>query len=136
MPLVSSERLTQYWEPVSGGPSAQADLSTLVFSSPQTTIPLSSNWTSSVINADGFKFITVAATSTQAGSINVQLYVDAAGTIKQGNALTVALGASPLGVLNVNGTTTPFQSFTAQITNTSGTTAATITGYALLLTAQ
>jgi len=136
MPLVSPERSTQYWEPVASGPVAQADYSTAVYASPQGTVPTSTPWyTSSIINADGFKFITVAVTSTQAGAINVQLYVDAAGTIKQGAAATVPVIAATPVVLNVNGTTTPFQSFTVQITNTGGSPA-TITGYALLLTSS
>jgi len=136
MPLVSPERSSQYWEPVAGGPVAQADYSTAVYASPQGTIPLSSNFTSALIPADGFKFITVAATSTQIGAINVQLYIDAAGTILQGVAATVAMATPGTAyVLNVNASTTPFQSFTVQITNSSGSTAATITKYALLLTA-
>jgi len=139
MPLVSPERSSQYWEPVAGGPVAQADYSTAIYASPQGTIPLSSNFTSALIPADGFKFITVAATSTQAGAINIQTYVDAAGTIKQTPATvptaTAVLTAATPQVLNYNGSLFPFQSFTVQITNSSGTTAATVTGYELLLTA-
>lgn len=135
MPLVSPERSAQYWEPVAGGPVAQADLSSATYASPQGTVPTTTPWyTSSVINADGFKFITVAATSSQAGAINVQLYVDATGTIKQGAVQTVAVLAATPVVLNVNASTTPFQSFTVQITNTGGSPA-NITNYALLMTA-
>jgi len=136
MPLVSPERSAQYWEPVASGPVAQADLSLATYASPQGTVPTTTPWfITSAINADGFKFITVTATSSQAGAINVQLYVDAAGTIKQGAVQTVALVAATPNILNVNGALTPFQSFTVQITNTGGSPA-TITGYALLLTAQ
>jgi hypothetical protein len=134
MPQVSSELAATYWEPVATGPVAMADYSSVTVASPQGTIAASGNFTTAVIPSDGFKLITLAATSSQAGALNIQLYIDKAGTIKQGAVQTVALTAATPAILNVNGALTPFQSFTAQITNTGGS-AATVTNYALVMTA-
>ena len=138
MPLVSPERSSQYWEPVAGGPVAQADYSTAVYASPQGTISATGDFFSSVINADGFKLITVAATSNQSNAGNllgIQLYVDGAGTIPQGAQTNVTMTTAGTSyVNNVNGALTPFQSFKVNIHN-GAASPATITGYALLLTA-
>ncbi len=132
MPRVSTELTSQYWEPDCIGPVAQADLTTVAAA--PTTINASSNWTSAVLYADGHKAIAVSATLSQAGSINVQRYLDVAGTVTQGPALTLALTAGTAGTLNIlDGA--PFQSFTVQIAN-SGASVANLTKFGLLLNAS
>lgn len=74
-----------------------------------------SNVVSSPILSGGYRTLAVGATSTVAGNISVQRYLDAAGTIPQGPALTAALTANTAGVLNVTDGV-PFQSFTVQVT--------------------
>jgi len=137
MPLVSTELGTQYYEPVAQGPVAQADYSTIPVASPQGTIPAGGDFTSAVINGDGYKFVTVAATSSQTLNVlSVQLYVDSAGTIPQGAATTTTMtNAAQSYIVNANGSTTPFRSFKINIHNPAGSPA-TITGYALILNAS
>ena len=136
MPRVSTELNTQYWEPVSTGPCAQADLSTSsMLGTPPTvgTIAASGNYTSPVIPSDGFKAIAIGLQSSQAGAINIQRFLDTKGLVPIGSLATVALVAATQNSLVIDDTT-PFQSFTVQITN-SGGSAATITNFALVLNA-
>ena len=96
------------------------------------TIPLSSNITSNLILSDGMKTVAVGVKSTKTGAINVQRYLDDAGLVPQGAALTTALAANTAAVLNVTDGN-PFASFTVNITNTDGAAAATLTNLAILL---
>lgn len=129
-----SELNTQYWEPTATGPLFQVDLTaaTLV-PPPPATIAAAGNFTSNVINADGFRAIAAAVTSSQVGAISIQRYIDKAGTIAQGAAISTSLVASTPAVVNSNDGL-PFQSFTVKITNTGGATA-NISNFALLLNA-
>ena len=95
-------------------------------------IPLSSNINSNLIMSDGMQVVAVGVTSTKAGAINVQRYLDDAGTIKQGAVLTAALTANTAQVLNITDGN-PFASFTVQITNTDGSNAATLSNLGILL---
>ncbi len=70
--------------------------------------------TSPLLLSGGYPKLAVGATSSTTGSITVQRYLDAAGTITQGPALTVSLAAATANVLNVNDGA-PFQSFTVAI---------------------
>lgn len=140
MPLVGTEATGQYWEPVGSGPVAQCDLvasaPTLLGATLPTagTIAASGNWLSAVIVSDGFKALAVGAKSSQTGAINVQRYIDRAGTIPVGAVVTAALVANTAQWLTSNDGL-PFQSFTIQITNT-GASAATVTNFATLLNAN
>lgn len=98
------------------------------------TIAATGNWTSGLLPGDGYKAISVGATSTQTGAINVQRYIDQAGTVKQGAASTTALAGGSPAVLNITDGL-PYASFTISITNTGGS-AATISGFAALLAAS
>lgn len=64
---------------------------------------------------------------TNAGTLSLQRYVDAAGIVPQGTASTLALTAATLGVLNVNDGK-PALSEKVSIIN-GGTTAATISNF-------
>ena len=140
MPVVGTEVLGQYYEPCATGPVAQIELvstdPTLFGATLPTagTIAASGNWLSSPIYADGFKSISVGVKSTQAGAINIQRYVDRAGTIPVGAVATAALVANTAGYLSVVDDVA-YQSFTVQITNTGGS-AATVTNFGVLMAAK
>ena len=51
------------------------------------TVPHGGSITSNLIFSDGMQVAAVGVTSTKAGAINVQRYLDDAGTIKQGRRL-------------------------------------------------
>jgi hypothetical protein len=140
MPLVSTEASGQYWEPLANGPVAQCELVSqapglLGATLPTTgTIAAAGNWTSAVIISDGFKSVSVGAKSTQAGAINIQRYLDRAGTIPVGAVITAALTAATAQWATSNDGVA-FQSFTVQITNT-GASAATVTNFGVLMNAN
>lgn len=90
-------------------------------------IGLTAPGTSALIQSGGYPRIAVAATNSVAGSINVQRYIDAAGTIPQGAALTQALTGGVSGILNVSDGA-PFLSYTVAITG-----AGTVTGFGVLM---
>jgi hypothetical protein len=139
MPLVGTEATGQYWEPFANGPVAQVDMvandpAQLSAALPTVgTIAASGNWTSNVLISDGFKAIGAGCKSTQTGAINIQRYLDRAGTVPVGAVVTAALVANTSQWATVNDGV-PFQSFTVQITNTGGG-AATITLFDILLSA-
>ncbi len=83
--------------------------------------------TSPLIQSNGYPNISVTATNSVAGTLVVQRYFDAAGTIPQGAAISVSLSAGVAGVLNSNDGV-PFQSFTVQITG-----AGTLSNVAMLM---
>lgn len=134
MPQSSTELNTQYYEPVANGPVAQADISSWAgIGTVPTTIAASGNFTSNVIYADGYKVVACAALSSQVGAITIQRYVDKAGTLPQGAAISATITGGTAQVANANDGL-PFQSFKVAITNTSGSVA-NLTGFCLLLNA-
>lgn len=133
MSRVSTELNSQYWEPFAQGPVAQADLSQTIQPALPATIAAGGNYTSSVLASDGFKAIAAAVLSSQAGAISIQRFVDVAGTLPQGAAISATITGGTAQVVNSNDGL-PFQSFTIEITNTSGSVA-NITKFALLLNA-
>jgi hypothetical protein len=135
MPQVSSELNAQYYEPVATGPVAQCDISAWAGLNPPppASIAASGNWTSGIIVADGYKAIAVGVLSSQAGAISIQRYLDRAGNVPQGPAISATITAAAAQVCNANDGA-PFQSFKITITNT-GTVAATLSNFACLLNA-
>jgi hypothetical protein len=87
--------------------------------------------TSNLILADGMETGAVGVTSSQTGLITVQRYLDDAGTVKQGAALTQALAANTPATLEITDGN-PFASFTVDISNTGGSTA-NLTSLGILL---
>ena len=118
---------------VAVGPTVQALVPAAVHGL-GTSVPASGTIVSNPILTDGYKVAAVGVTSTQAGQIQVQRYLDEAQTVKQGPALTATLTANTAQVLNVTDGY-PFASFTVTITNSSGS-AATLSGLGILLQAQ
>jgi hypothetical protein len=132
MPLVSNELGSIYYEPVSTGPDALLDLAAFG-PFPPTTIPEGGSFTSGILPGDGFKTFAIALTSSQAGSISVQRFLDAAGTIPVAAVNTQALtaAASPPNVLTITDGL-PYLTFKVTITNTGGA-AATVTNFAFIM---
>jgi hypothetical protein len=134
MPQVSNELNAQYYEPVATGPVAQCDISTWSgLPPPPASLAASGTWTSGVIVADGYKAIAAGVLSSQAGAISIQRYLDRAGNVPQGPAISATITAATAQVCNANDGA-PFQSFVIKITNT-GTVAATLSNFACLLNA-
>lgn len=91
------------------------------------------NTLSPVISTNGYTRIACGVTSSQGGTLVIQRYVDDAGTVPQGPALSVTLAAGVANVLNViDGN--PFSSFTVEVTN-SGSASATLSNFGLLIEA-
>jgi hypothetical protein len=96
-----------------------------------TSVPASGSVLSTVIPTNGNKSFAFATTSSQAGTISIQRYLDFAGTIPQGAPLTAALTAATAAVVNATDGV-PFQAMQVTVTN-SGTAAATLTNTGLLI---
>lgn len=100
------------------------------------SIALSSNYTTKAYPADGYYDLILGLKSTQAGAINLLRYIDDAGTVlADTSAPTVALVANTAEILKVTDGV-PHACFKVQITNTSGTTAATVSAIAALQSAH
>jgi hypothetical protein len=136
MVMITSERTSQYFEPEAVGPVTQIDLSldaaqtgvipaTVVAGTPFSTI---------LLTADGFKAIAAGCILSTAGTIVIQRFIDAAGTIPQGAAISATLAAGVANSVSVNDGA-PFQTYTVTITNT-GAGSANLTGFTLLLNAD
>lgn len=80
------------------------------------TIAASGTFTSGVVPTYGMSHVAVSAQIDQVGSIVVQPYLDAAGTIPNGAPVTKALTASTLAVLDNVGTVVT-QAITVAIVN-------------------
>ncbi len=95
------------------------------------TIAANDNITSNVILTNGYKLFAFGLTSTQAGSLSIQRYLDNAGKIPQGAPLTANLAANKPMIVNTPDNVA-FQSL--QITvNNSGTSQATLSNVLLLI---
>jgi hypothetical protein len=149
MPLASPEMLGQYWEPVANGPVAQIALVSgpnadpAILNGTPTNLPTTGTiaattgtWASGAIVCDGFKSISVGATSNQSGgTITLQRYIDRAGLIPVGAPIVSGAFVAGTGqFVNVNDGVA-FQSFKITIANTAAS-AATITGFEVLLNAN
>lgn len=94
------------------------------------TIAGGANWNSGLIFNDGYRFLTLALTSTQAGTAVIQQYLDLAGTIARPTAPVTIIAATPL-IVDISDLK-PFVTFTVQINNSSGSLG-TLTGVQLIL---
>ena len=96
-----------------------------------TTIAGSGTATSHTFICNGYRNFAFAVTSSQAGNLSIQRYLDSAGTIVQGAAITASLSAATAALVNSNDGK-PFQSIIITVTNSSGSSA-TLTSTMLLL---
>jgi hypothetical protein len=130
-------RVTDYGQQpgteVAVGPAMQSPVPAAVHGLPA-TIPASGHVTSNLILSDGYQLAAIGVTSTQGGTVTVQRYLDDAGTVKQGAALTATLTASAPQVLNVTDGN-PFASFTVDISNSNGSQAS-LSNLGILLQAR
>jgi hypothetical protein len=99
-----------------------------------TSINAGGNVISNLLFMNGYKLFSFGLTSSEAGSISIQRYLDTAGTIKQGSALTASLSASTAAVYNL-ADTLPFQTMTIEVLNSSGS-AATLSNVIFLMQAN
>lgn len=99
-----------------------------------TSVPASGQVQSAVIPTNGFRTFAFGLQSTQGGSVSVQRYIDAAGTIPQGAPLTATLTAGVAAVVNATDGA-PCQSMQVTVSNT-GTSAATLSNVGLLAQAR
>lgn len=97
---------------------------------PPATLAAAGVWSSGVISAAGFNKLAAAATLTQTGTLTIQRYIDAAGTVPLGAAITQAMTASTPATAWVNDGQ-PAASWQVTVTNTSGSTG-TLSGVVLL----
>ncbi|MGC9237754.1 MAG: hypothetical protein ACP5GF_12785 [Thiomonas sp.] len=130
MPNVIAHLDTHEW--VDNGPKLQKLLTASELGL-STSVAASGSNASNVIQSNGYGAFAVAVTSTQAGTISVQRYLDPAGTIPQGAALTASLTANTAAVVNATDGA-PFGSFVVTVTN-SGSSAATLSNVGALLQA-
>lgn len=98
------------------------------------SVAASSQAQSSLIVTGGFSLISAGITASQAGTMSIQRYLDAGGTVTQGPAVQVALVANTAANLDIlDGK--PFASFKLTVANSSGSTS-NLTNFALLLQAS
>jgi hypothetical protein len=98
-------------------------------------IPGSSQVTSALIVTQGYCLIGAAVTSSQAGAIKIQPFLDEAGTMAL-PVFTQALTAGAVAVVtNASQAPVPFQSVQVIITNSS-TSTANLSGFGLLFQAR
>ena len=100
---------------------------------PPPTIGAGLNYQTGVILANGFKAISVGATLSQAGSVSIQRFIDKAGTIPVGAAISTTLAAGVANFATVNDGVA-FASFQVTISNTGASTG-NLSGFGMLLSA-
>lgn len=132
MPWSDPELSSQFFTVSGQGPVAQT---TIVQATPLTTIAISTTYSTGVIVSNGYQIVAVGVTSSQAGAVTIQRFLDRAGTVPVTATLsTPIVAATPLVVVvNAFNDHLPFASFILTISNTSGSTIANITNYAVLL---
>jgi hypothetical protein len=130
MPFATSPG--EFYDILAVGPAAQ-----LIIPAAQlglaTPIAESGSSVSDVIPTNGFKIVAFGLTSSQAGSVSIQPYLDEAGTIAAAAPTTGTLVAGTPLVVAVTGVT--MSSLKITVTNSSGTTAANLTNVIVLLQA-
>lgn len=99
-----------------------------------TSINGSASVTSQVILTNGMKNFSFGITSSQAGSVSIQRYLDQAGLIPVGAAITASLVANTAAYAD-SVDSIPYQSMVISVSNSSGSSA-TISNCLLLLQAN
>lgn len=97
---------------------------------PPASLPASAVWSSGAIPAAGYQAIAASAQIDRAGSLSLQRYIDAAGTLPIGAAITQAMTANVLATVFSNDGM-PFASYIVSVTNSAGGTAHLINVYLL-----
>lgn len=89
-------------------------------------VPKSGSLVSPVLLSNGYLAFALGLTSTKGGAISIQRYLDAAGTIAVGAAITAVLVANTAQTAIVTNDGKPFQSMIITITNTDSGADATL----------
>ena len=132
--MPKSSSLQQFDDPSSIGPAMQFWVPAGTHNMPA-TIPGSSQVTSALIVTGGYGLIGAAVTSSQAGAIKIQPFLDDGGTMAL-PLITQALTAGAMAVVtNASSAPVPFQSVQIIITNSSASLA-NLSGFGLLLQAR
>lgn len=97
---------------------------------PPATIAASQTWTSDAIPSGGARGIAAGATLNKAGTLEIQRYIDAAGTIAIGAAITQAMTSGVAATIAVNDGL-PCASFRVIVVNGEASLA-TLTGVAVV----
>jgi hypothetical protein len=132
VPWSDPELSSEFFNVTGMGPAAQT---TVVQSPALTSIAISGTYTTGVVVSNGYQIIAVGVTSSQAGTVTIQRFLDRAGTVPVTTTLsTPVVAATPLVVVvNAFNDHLPFASFIITVTNSSGSTVANITNFAVLL---
>lgn len=122
--------LPEFYQTTASGPALQYQVPAAAHQLP-TSVAAGRTASSAVIPSDGYQKIALSVTSTEAGTLTLQRYLDASGTVPQGAALQASIAAGQPALVNaVNGL--PFQSLTVSVSN-SGGTGANLTNLVVLL---
>lgn len=78
---------------------------------------------SALLQMNGWQRFSIGLTSSQAGTLSVQRYLDVAGTIPQGAAVTAALTAATAAVVNAGSDLAPCASVQVTVSNSGGSPA-------------
>jgi hypothetical protein len=97
-----------------------------------TSLLASGVWSSGLILNDGFRYLSVGVTMSQAGTLVVNQFIDTAGLVARTPISNTVVASTPL-LIDVSDLK-PFLAFTLVLTNTSVSTA-TVSGFAVLLSA-
>lgn len=87
------------------------------------SVPATGNLPGSVVVSNGWKLFSVGLKSTQAGQISIQRFLDVAGTVPQGAAVTAALTANTAASATVGTDGLPFASVQVTVSNSGGSAA-------------
>lgn len=98
-------------------------------------VPISGNIKSAIVPTYGWQKGGVGLKSTQAGEISVQRYLDQAGNVPVGAAVTAALTANQAAAATWSDGL-PFGSLQVTVTNTSASAAADLSDVTVLLQSQ
>src|SRR5260221_3563652 len=97
MPRATS--LPEFYAPTAVGPALQYQLTPADHGLPASVVA-GATANSLIVPSDGFALVAAGVTASQAGQLGLQLYLDAAGTLPQGAAVTAALTAGQPGLVN------------------------------------
>ncbi|MCM2547638.1 hypothetical protein [Burkholderia glumae] len=87
------------------------------------TVPANGSLAGPALVSNGWKLFSVGLKSSQAGQISVQRFLDLAGTVPQGAAVTASLTANTAASATVGTDGLPFASVQVTVTNSSGSAA-------------
>ncbi|WGS53574.1 hypothetical protein LFL96_21185 [Paraburkholderia sp. D15] len=87
------------------------------------TVPSAGNLIGTTLVSNGWKLFSVGLKSTQAGQISIQRFLDLAGAVPQGAAVTATITANTAAYATVGTDGLPFASVQVTVSNTGGAAA-------------